>query len=280
MKDLVIKLFSIRLYRNILIAIGLLFTATFYNYLNGDTYTTQADWHEINNITNKYGALDVKTPRTLSYNLTTINPSGEERTIVFDAEIANNTIKIPLDKFLKLDVANAVGEFLIDARGVVTHPTNENSLIPSVVMLFDSMPDALIEIGTTWERRRPTDEQAIVKQAAVIQSRREYKITNAWNTPSGVVVRVHVRGFTRWFPNDYLATIADKFNFSTNEIPEHYGYIDVNLDIGTVLDALFYAEFLSNVKTPEEIPHQEEIKILRLCPSVNNNSGANKDTCL
>lgn len=279
MKGLAIKLFSIKLYRNILVAIGLLFIATLYNYLNGDTYTTQADWHEIN-LTNEYGALDVKTPRVLSYKLTTINPSGEEQTVAFDAEIANNRIKIPLNPFIELDVANVIGEFSIDARGLVTHPTDEDSLIPSVVMLFDSMPDTLIKIGTTWERRRPTDAEAIVKQSVVIQSRREYKVTTAWDTPDGIIVRVYVRGFARWVSNNYLEMIADIVTLPTDERPEHYGYVDINLNTGTVIDALFYSEFLSDAKTPEEILHQKAVKILRLCPGTNASFNANKDTCL
>lgn len=275
-----LKQYTNKLYQNILVAISLLFTVIIYECPNVAAYETQADWNKIDNLIDKHGALDVKTPRVLSYKLTTTFPTGKETVITFDAEIANDTIKIPINPFLELDTDNVIGEFLIDARGLVTHPTDEKSLIPSVVMLFDSMPDALINIGTTWERQRPTNAQAVARQSIVIQSRRKYEVTTAWNTPDGIVIRVYVRGFTRLFPNDYFTTIANKFGLSTDEIPEHYGYVDVNINTGTVIDALFYVEFLSNAKIPEEIPHQKGVKILRLCPKFGSYFYANEDTCL
>ncbi|MCH9684579.1 MAG: hypothetical protein K0V04_24295 [Deltaproteobacteria bacterium] len=219
------------------------------------------------------GALDVTTPRVLSYRLTRSDGAfvGQTDTTV---TFAAGKVHVPLLPFYGVD---EIGRFDVEPTGFATHPLD--GAIPSVLLMLESMPDAEIAVGSTWERSRPSDAEATTMDALVLQQRREYTVVDWFSTAQGLVVRVEIEGWTRWFDNDYAREGTDFGMLAPQFRPESFGYVDVNLDVGVVVDARFHSGMGLAVATPPDLPGTPGAVEMTLCPGPGSTFVPMADTC-
>ncbi|MCH9681116.1 MAG: hypothetical protein K0V04_06775 [Deltaproteobacteria bacterium] len=235
------------------------------------------DWRRVDEVVTSGDKLDVDTDRVLAYQL--INTADGRSTVTsFDLHLHDGLAQTALRPFFgpKLP-ADAMSDYRITPRGYMWSPTE--GAVPGVMMLFDALPDGPVGLGTTWGRHRPTDEEAGRSDSLVQQSIRNFEVVDAWDTPQGMVIRVHVDGYVRWFDNEYRRRgDVGMFDFDTTPRPEHTGYVDVNLTTGTVLDAMVYVDVASTKLMASDLVGPRT-RIMRLCPAREASFTANADTC-
>lgn len=237
----------------------------------------QAEWRKVGSVAAPDEKLDVVTDRVLPYRL--INTADDVTTVKeFELHLHDGKAEIPLRTFFgpKLP-AEATSDYEITPRGYVSSPNG--SAIPGVMMMLDSLPEDSAEIGATWTRHRPSDEEAAASRSAVRQSIRNFEVIETWETPQGNVIRVQVDGYVRWFDNEYIRQgEVSRLGFSGKVRPEHTGYVDVNLDTGVVVDASFHVDVASKQILSSDL-EDPKFRVVRLCPGEGADFVPSADTC-
>ncbi len=219
------------------------------------------------------GALDVTTPRTLPYQLRRVGTDGKVRVSEIELELAGGEVTTSLQPLFGLPHD---ATFDIHPSGRTSRA--DDGAVPSVFTLLHSMPNGPVGLGTQWETVRPSDAEVEALDAVVQQSRREYTVAEAWDTDQGLVVRVEVAGFVRWAENQYMVENFDG-GLSLDERPEHFGFVDVNVTTGTVIDAVFSTGVGTTAVTAQQIPGDAAASTLRLCPGAGATFSAMADAC-
>ncbi|MEX1368605.1 MAG: hypothetical protein AB1Z98_36090 [Nannocystaceae bacterium] len=219
------------------------------------------------------GALDVTTPRTLPYELRRSGTNGEVHTTDIVLEFADGEVTTSLLPWFGVPHD---ATFDIDPSGRTSRA--DDGAVPYVFALLHAMPDGPVGLGTQWETVRPSDAEAQALDAVVQQSRREYTVAEAWDTDQGLVLRVEVAGSVRWVENQYM---VDNFDggLPLDERPEHFGFVDVNVSTGTVIDAEFSTGLGITAATAQQIPGDAAASIIRLCPGAGATFSAMADVC-
>ncbi len=237
----------------------------------------QSDWRKVETVSTPDGKLDVTTDRVLSYRVTS-TADGESKVKEFKLHLNDGKAEVPLRVFYGPKVPEgAVSNFNMTPRGYVSSP--DGGAVPGVLLMFDALPDGAADVGSSWTRHRPTDEEAADMDSAVRQSIRNYEVVEAWETPQGTVVRIRVDGYVRWFQNEYIQKdeVAN-FDWSPQLVPEHAGYVDVNLDTGTLVDGMFHIDIASKKVLASELD-DPKTRVLRLCPGEDAGFVPSADTC-
>ncbi len=219
------------------------------------------------------GALDVTTPRVLPYRLIH-EDGGVVRETETTVSLVAGQVFIPLKAFFDID---EMGRFDIEPTGFSTHP--DEGAIPNLLLMLESMPDAPIDLGSTWERSRPSDADAAKYDGMVLQQRRAYTVVDSFATAQGMVVRVEVAGSARWVHNKYSQKNTDVGVLRGDFRPESFGHVDVNMVEGVVVDAHFYSGFGLGVAQPEDLVGAPGAVQLTLCPGAGSTFIPMADTC-
>ncbi len=219
------------------------------------------------------GALDVTTARTLPYQLRRFGTDGSVHTSDLELELAGGEVTTSLLPFFGIPQD---ATFDIQPSGRTSRA--DDGAVPYLFTLLHSMPDGPVSLGTQWETLRPSDAEVQALDAVVQQSRREYTVAQAWDTDEGLVLRVEVAGFVRWVENQYM---VDNFSggLPLTERPEHFGFVDVNVTTGTVIDAEFSTGLGTAALTAQQIPGDAAASTLRLCPGAGATFSAMADAC-
>jgi hypothetical protein len=199
------------------------------------------------------GRLDTQTARSLGYTLREDNHSKTFDT-QFSILLGGGRITIPLEPFYGPTLAGHVGAWSVDGRGRVAKIAGSST--PGFLTRLESMPDGSIYIGQQWEHVTPSDAEAMASSDIVMQLKRRWHVVEAFNTPTGIAVRVEVDGWSRLIENSALTQLMQDAridNIQPNWTPSLEGAIDVEIQTGTLLGMRLYEDLFGDAASTDEL---------------------------